>query len=91
MPEVYRNFGFLFFFYSREHEPIHIHVEGEEGLLIYDLIEDQFVLREKKGKIKASSKRKIEESLIENKQLIIDKWNEYFGEKIEWYEKDLVW
>lgn len=83
MPEVYRNFGFLFFFYSREHEPIHIHVEGEEGLLIYDLIEDQFVLREKKGKIKASSKRKIEESLIENKQLIIDKWNEYFGEKIE--------
>lgn len=83
MPEVYRNFGFLFFFYSREHEPIHIHVEGEEGLLIYNLIEDQFVLREKKGKIKANSKRKIEESLIENKQLIIDKWNEYFGEKIE--------
>lgn len=83
MPEVYRNFGFLFFFYSREHEPIHIHVEGEEGLLIYDLLEDQFVLREKKGKIKASSKRKIEKSLIENKQLIIDKWNEYFGEKIE--------
>ena len=83
MPEVYRNFGFLFFFYSREHEPIHIHVEGEEGLLIYDLIEGQFVLREKKGKIKANSKRKIEESLIENKQLIIDKWNEYFGEKIE--------
>ena len=83
MPEVYRNFGFLFFFYSREHEPIHIHIEGEEGLLIYDLIEDQFVLREKKGKIKANSKRKIEESLIENKQLIIDKWNEYFGEKIE--------
>lgn len=83
MPEVYRNFGFLFFFYSREHEPIHIHVEGEEGLLIYDLLEDQFVLREKKGKIKASSKKKIEKSLIENKQLIIDKWNEYFGEKIE--------
>ena len=83
MPEVYRNFGFLFFFYSREQEPIHIHVEGEEGLLIYDLLEDQFVLREKKGKVKASSKRKIEKSLIENKQLIIDKWNEYFGEKIE--------
>ena len=83
MPEVYRNFGFLFFFYSREHDPIHIHVEGEEGLLIYDLIEDQFVLREKMGKIKANSKRKIEKSLTENKQLIIDKWNEYFGEKIQ--------
>lgn len=83
MPEVYRNFGFLFFFYSREHEPIHIHVEGEEGLLIYDLIDGKFVLREKRGKVKANSKRKIEKSLEENMQLIIDKWNEYFGEKIE--------
>lgn len=83
MPEVYRNFGFLFFFYSREHEPIHIHVEGEEGLLIYDLIDGKFVLREKRGKVKANSKRKIEKSLEENVQLIIDKWNEYFGEKIE--------
>lgn len=80
MPEVYRNFGFLFFFYSREHEPIHIHVEGEEGLLVYDLINDQFVLRESKGKVKAGSKRKIEKSLEENKQLIIDKWKEYFGD-----------
>lgn len=83
MPEVYRNFGFLFFFYSREHEPIHIHVEGEEGLLIFDLIDGKFVLREKRGKVKANSKRKIEKSLEENMQLIIDKWNEYFGEKIE--------
>lgn len=83
MPEVYRNFGFLFFFYSREHEPIHIHVEGEEGLLIYDLIDGKFVLREKRGKVKANSKRKIEKSLEKNMQLIIDKWNEYFGEKIE--------
>lgn len=81
MPEVYRNFGFLFFFYSREHEPIHIHVEGEEGLLIYDLIDGKFVLREKRGKVKANSKRKIEKSLEKNMQLIIDKWNEYFGEK----------
>ncbi|MBE6256077.1 MAG: DUF4160 domain-containing protein [Prevotella sp.] len=26
MPEVFRFFGFSFFFYSREHEPLHIHV-----------------------------------------------------------------
>lgn len=36
------------------YEPIHVHVEGEEGLVIYDLIDEEFVLREKKGKIKAS-------------------------------------
>lgn len=28
MPEIFRFFGFSFFFYSREHEPLHIHVEG---------------------------------------------------------------
>mgnify|MGYP003291290430 CR=1 FL=1 len=79
MPEIFRKYGFLFFFYSREHEPIHVHVEGEEGLVIYDLIEDQFVQREKKGKIKASSIKRIEQALVDNKQKIIDTWKEHFG------------
>ena len=81
MPEVFRKYGFLFFFYSREHEPIHVHVEGEEGLVIYDLINDKFVIREKKGKIKASSLRKIEKALVDNKQKIIDAWEEHFGDE----------
>ena len=81
MPEVFRKYGFLFFFYSREHEPIHVHVEGEEGLVIYDLINDEFVLREKKGKIKACSLRKIEKALVDNKQIIIDAWEEHFGDE----------
>lgn len=81
MPEVFRKYGFLFFFYSREHEPIHVHVEGEEGLVIYDLIDEEFVLREKKGKIKASCLRKIEKALADNKQKIIDAWEEHFGDE----------
>ncbi len=81
MPEVFRKYGFLFFFYSREHEPIHVHVEGEEGLVIYDLIDGQFAQREKRGKIKASSIRKIEQALADNKQLVVDTWNEYFGDE----------
>lgn len=81
MPEVFRKYGFLFFFYSREHEPIHVHVEGEEGLVIYDLNDEEFVLREKKGKIKASSLRKIEKALADNKQKIIDAWEEHFGDE----------
>ena len=28
MPEIFRFYGFSFFFYSREHKPIHVHVEG---------------------------------------------------------------
>ena len=28
MPEIFRFYGFSFSFYSREHEPIHVYVEG---------------------------------------------------------------
>lgn len=80
MPEVLNLFGYSFFFYSKEHEPIHIQVEGEEGLVIYDLIDDQFVLRKEKGKVKASSKKKIMKAPEKNKQKIIDAWTEHFGE-----------
>lgn len=31
MPEIFRFFGFSFFFYSKEHDPIHVHVEGKDG------------------------------------------------------------
>ena len=34
MPEVFRFFGYSFFFYSREHEPIYIHIEGNDGYAI---------------------------------------------------------
>ncbi|MBQ9467344.1 MAG: DUF4160 domain-containing protein [Muribaculaceae bacterium] len=26
MPKIFEYFGFVFFFYSNEHEPIHVHV-----------------------------------------------------------------
>ena len=32
MPEVFRFYGFSFFFFSREHEALHIHVEGNGGM-----------------------------------------------------------
>ncbi len=35
MPEIFRFFGFSFFFYSREHEPLHVHVEGNDGSAKY--------------------------------------------------------
>lgn len=38
MPEIFRFFGFSFFFYSREHEPIHVYVEGVEGFAKFVLI-----------------------------------------------------
>ena len=77
MPEIFRFFGFSFFFYSREHEPIHVHVEGNDGYAVYDFDEDSFVLREKQN-IKANDQKKIESVIGENKDIIIKRWKEHF-------------
>ena len=77
MPELFRFFGYSFFFYSREHEPIHFHVEGNDGYAKYVLAEDAFVLKETHG-IKASDRKKIELTIEENKDIIISRWKEYF-------------
>ena len=77
MPEIFRFFGYSFFFYSREHEPIHVHVEGNEGYAVYDLKDGSFVLREQKG-IKSSDRRRIEQVISENTSIIIKRWKEHF-------------
>jgi len=77
MPEIFRFFGYSFFFYSREHEPIHVHVEGNDGYAVYDLVEDVFILREQYG-IKSNDQRKIEAVIAENKDIIIKRWKEHF-------------
>lgn len=78
MPELFRFFGFSFFFYSREHEPIHVHVAGAGGYAIYDYENGLFVLRELHG-IKANDRKKIEFVIEENKDIIVARWNEYFN------------
>ena len=77
MPELFRFFGYSFFFYSREHEPIHVHVEGNDGYAKYVLAEDAFVLKETHG-IKASDRKKIEWTIEEKKDIILSRWKEYF-------------
>ena len=81
MPEIFRFFGFSFFFYSREHEPIHVHVEGNDGYAVYDFDEDSFVLREKQN-IKANDQKKIESVIDENKDIIIKRWKEHFEKQV---------
>ena len=38
MPDIYRYFGFIFSFFTREHEPIHVHVRHSWKETIFDLI-----------------------------------------------------
>ena len=79
MPEVFRLFGYSFFFYSREHEPLHIHVEGNNGMAKFDWNGSNFVVSERQN-IKAGDFRKIKNAIDENAQLIIKFWNLHFAQ-----------
>lgn len=81
MPEIFRMFGMRFFFYSREHEPIHVHVKNSDGRAKFDITKDGIVLVKNEG-IKTKDIKAAEMVLEENKELAIEKWNEYFGKSI---------
>jgi hypothetical protein len=50
MPKIYEYFGFVFFFYSNEHEPIHVHVIHGDRQMIYEIILED-------GKFKSLTRR----------------------------------
>ncbi len=77
MPELFRLFGYLFFFYSREHEPPHVHVEGNGGMAKYEWDGETFNLKEKYN-LKANDLKKIKGAIDENADLIIKRWNKHF-------------
>ena len=54
MPKIFEYFGFIFYFYSNEHEPIHVHVIHGARESIFDLIMMNGAL-----KIYMSVKRKV--------------------------------
>ena len=66
MPSALIKDGYTFYFYSNEHEPIHVHV-----------IADEVQLLESKG-MKVQELRKAQEIAEENIETIRSKWHEYF-------------
>lgn len=38
MPKIYEYFGFVFYFWSNEHEPIHVHVKKGNRESVYEII-----------------------------------------------------
>lgn len=71
MPEIFRFFGFSFFFYSREHDPLHVHVEGNGGMAKFEWNGTEFVLVERMG---------IKAVIDENADIIIAQWNKHFNQ-----------
>jgi len=77
MPEVFREFGFVFFFYTNEgEEPLHIHVRKAGGFAKYwvEPVELDF----SQG-MKVNDLRIAEQLIIENIERIKQKWYEVHG------------
>ncbi len=77
MPEVFRKYGFVFFFYANEgNEPIHIHVRKAGGFAKYWI--EPIELEFSQG-MKVSELKTAEVLITENVELIKNKWHEIHG------------
>ena len=63
MPNLLTVFGLRFFFYSREHEPVHVHVESNEGLAKFEIQGGIVKLVDSKGM--RHNELKLAESIVE--------------------------
>ncbi len=85
MPKIFEYFGFIFFFYSNEHEPIHVHVLHGSKESVFELIMmngelTDIRIREKNGAESLSDKEKrtVEMFIRKYYKNIIDKWIKFF-------------
>ena len=84
MPKIYEYIGFIFFFYSNEHLPVHVHVSkgGKESKC--ELIFENGVLelqwKKVKGKTELGGSEKVETGAFIEKYHaeIIEKWQKVF-------------
>ena len=76
MPTIFILFGFKFFFWSNEHDPIHVHVTKGGASAKYEV--NPVKLVENYG-MKSSELKMIESIIEENQEVICQHWNQYFN------------
>lgn len=91
MPKLYEYFGIVVYFFSREHEPIHVHGKYQGREMKAEIFVDKGVITE--IRIKRVAKKKplqepqlsdFEKVVQQNAEEIVRKWADYFlfGKKI---------
>ena len=65
-------------FFSHEHEPMHVHVIGNDGEAKFSWDGNQFVL-ERARNVKNNDLRKIKKAISANSDIIVKRWKELFG------------
>lgn len=76
MPTLFILFGYRFFFWSNEHEPIHVHVSKGGSEAKYKV--EDVSLVENFG-FKSNELRMIESIIEENREIIICHWHNHFN------------
>lgn len=77
MPTLLIIFGLRFYFYTRDHEPMHIHVESSDGMAKFE-IENEIRLIENNG-LKPKDLKLAESILEENLENFRESWMKVFG------------
>lgn len=75
MPTIIREEGYRFFFFSNEHEPIHIHVEKGEKYAKIDVTTSEII---ESYMFTSKELKKIMNIVKANQEKIMEAWNEYF-------------
>lgn len=85
MPKIFEYFGFIFYFFSNEHEPIHVHVVQGDYETIFELIMEDGQLKEirrrpRKGvdPLREKDAKTAEEFIRKYEPNIIEKWINFF-------------
>lgn len=86
MPTIYNYLGIFFYFWSNEHNPIHVHVEYQGKECIAKIYPDgKVTIHHAHGKphMDTQTLKKVEKFVKKRKDRIKEKWVEYhlFGKK----------
>jgi len=77
MPTLLIIFGLRFYFYSNDHEPMHIHVQSSDGVAKFE-IKDQIVLLSNEG-LKNKDLKLAESIIEENLENFRENWQTFFN------------
>lgn len=80
MPKIFEYFGFIFYFYSNEHRPIHVHVKKGNKEAIFELIISNGQLVEIRQRMKQGS-AELSEKDLNTARLFVEKYSGNIIEK----------
>jgi len=78
MPEIFRFNNIRFFFFSQDHEPVHVHIRQAGRIVI--IVIDSLEVKNNKG-FRSNEIRLLQNKVKEHADLIKEMWHEHFTQK----------